>query len=242
MWELLGHGYASLMTLGIRRLVDHDPRTNSVWNVIAQIEKRPELLRRENFVCYDGLPFDPQAALGRHLQANPIEPSRVSWLPTSGPEAWGTSQLLQNAFDALAGFPAKRKRLDTVRPEIMEKLKARLAQEAIEAVCDLADRSVAHAERISPQETSVPLVTFNTIDTALKSIVQVASFISTHFFSDTAFGSVIPVPQFNVLEHLDAPWVDTAHLPALDEHWHELSAQLAGWTGAADEDFLPSRP
>jgi len=92
---------------------------------------------------------------------------------------------------------------------------------------------------MSPEDTPVPLVTFNTIDMAMKSIVQVASFISTHFFSDTAFGSVIPVPQFNVLEHLDAPWVDTVQLPALHQHWHELSTQLAGWTDVVNEDFLP---
>jgi hypothetical protein len=51
MWELIGHGYASLMTLGIRKLVDRDPRTDSVWNVIAQIEKRPELLHDESTSC-----------------------------------------------------------------------------------------------------------------------------------------------------------------------------------------------
>jgi hypothetical protein len=242
MWELIGHGYASLMTLGIRKLVDRDPRTDSVWNVIAQIEKRPELLRRENFVCYDGLPFDPQVAYARHLRSNPIEPNSVTWLPTSGPEAWGTAQLLQNAFDALAGFPAKRRRLDTVRPEILEKLKTRLVHEAIEAVCDLADRSIAHAERISPDDTPVPLVTFDTIDTALKSIVQVASFIATHFFSEAAFGSVVPVPQFNVLEHLDAPWVDAVHLPKLHAHWREVSDRLADWTDNAVDDVLPPRP
>lgn len=74
MWELIGHGYASLMTLGIRKLVDRDPRTDSVRNVIAQIEKRPELLRREHFVCYDGLPFDPQSAYARHLRSNLSSP------------------------------------------------------------------------------------------------------------------------------------------------------------------------
>jgi hypothetical protein len=69
--------------------------------------------------------------------------------------------------------------------------------------------------------------------------VQVASFISTHFFSDAAFGSIIPVPQFDVLEHLDAPWVDTARLATLHEYWHELSTQLASWADTADEYFLP---
>jgi hypothetical protein len=69
--------------------------------VIAQIEKRPELLRRENFVCYDGLPFNPQS--------NPMEPDHIAWLPNSGLDAWGIAQLLQSVFDALAGFPAKRR-------------------------------------------------------------------------------------------------------------------------------------
>ena len=67
------------------------------------------------------------------------------------------------------------------------------------------------------------------------------SFI-TDFFSDAAFGSVVPVPQFDVLEHLDAPWVDAAHLPALHEHWHAVSDRLADWTDNLDEHFLPRRP
>jgi hypothetical protein len=241
-WELIGHGYASLMTLGIRKLVDRDPRTDSVWNVIEQIEKRPELLRREHFVCYDGLPFDAQAAYEKCVRSSVVTPNQVRWLSTTGPEAWGTSQLLHEAFDALAGFPKKRKRLDTVRPEVLEKLKARLAHDAIEAVCEFADRSIAHAERVALDDKPVAIVTFDTIDTALKNIVQVASFISTHFFSDAAFGSVVPVPQFNVLEHLDVPWVDTTRLPALHAYWHEVSDRLAFWTDTVDEDFLPPRP
>jgi len=206
------------------------------------IERRPELLRREHFVCYDGLPFDAQAAYERHLRSTTIEPNRVTWLPTSGPEAWGTSQMLHGAFDALAGFPAKRKRLDTVQPEVLEKLKAHLAHEAIAAVCEPADRSMAHAEQITSNDKPVANVTLETVDTALKNIVQVASFISTDFFSDAAFGSVVPVPQFDVLEHLDAPWVDAAHLPALHEHWHAVSDRLADWTDNLDEHFLPRRP
>lgn len=56
MWELITAGYVSLMTLGIRRLVDKDPRTDSLWNVIAQVEKRPELLtERSSFATTDCL-------------------------------------------------------------------------------------------------------------------------------------------------------------------------------------------
>lgn len=109
-----------------------------------------------------------------------------------------------------------------------EKLKARLAHKAIAAVCELADRAIAHAERLTPNDKPVANVTFDTIDTALKNIIQAASFLSSHFFSDASFGSVVPIPQFNVLEHLDAPWVETAHLPMmLHAHWHEVSDRLA---------------
>jgi hypothetical protein len=67
IWELLATGYANLMTLGIRRLVDKDSRTDSVWNVIVEVEKRPELLTREKFVCYDGLPYDYEAVYRKYV-------------------------------------------------------------------------------------------------------------------------------------------------------------------------------
>jgi hypothetical protein len=120
LWELLTAGYANLMTLGIRRLVDKNPSTDSVWNVISQIEKRPELQRRENFVCYDGLPYDHAAAYRRYAATLDLSGrGHTSWVTTTGPDAWGTSELLHQSFDALAGYPPKRKRLDKVQPEIL---------------------------------------------------------------------------------------------------------------------------
>ena len=243
MWELITAGYANLMTLGIRRLVDKDPRTDSVWNVIAQIDKRPELLRRENFVCYDGLPYDHAAALQKHLSSLDLSKgSHVAWVATKGPEAWGTSELLHKSFDALAGYPAKRKRLDTVRPSILVNLKARLSHETVKAVCTMADRQVAHAERIAEEADPVPPVTYNTVDAALQNVVRVANFLSTHFFNDAAFGSIVPVPQFNVLEALDQPWVSEEHLPALHQHWRDVSKAMAEWAYNTDAGFLPPKP
>jgi hypothetical protein len=241
MWELLTEGYANIMTLGIRRLVDKDPRTDSVWNVITQIERRPELLRRENFVCFDGLPYDHARVLRARVRSADFANGKVSYVPTTGPEAWGISQLMHEAFDALAGYPERRRRLDTVHPEILEKLKAMLNHETVVTVRTMADRVVAHAERIGEEEM-LPIVTYDTIDTALKHVVGAASFLSSHFFYDTAFGSVVPVPQFNVLEALDQPWVTTGNLPALHEHWHQISNAMGDWANAGDSDILPPRP
>jgi hypothetical protein len=90
LWELLTAGYAHLMTFGIRRLVDRNPSTDSVWNVIAQIEKRPELLRRENFICYDGLSYDHAAAYRRYAKTLDLSSGgHAGWVTTTGPEALG---------------------------------------------------------------------------------------------------------------------------------------------------------
>jgi hypothetical protein len=242
MWELITEGYANLMALGIRRLVDKDPRTDSVWNVIAQVEKHPELLRRENFVCYDGLPYDYEAVFQRHINSGKFDSGGPRWLPTKGPEAWATSKLLHQAFDAMAGFPAKRRRLEKAEPSILAALKADLEHETIKAVCIMADKTIAHAERLAETSDAIPTVTYNTIDQAMERIIRVASFLSAHFFYDAAFGSVVPVPQFNVLEALDQPWVNTESLPALHEHWDTLSNTMETWANDASDVFLPQRP
>jgi hypothetical protein len=241
-WELITAGYANLMALGIRRLVDRDPRTDSIWNVVAEVEKRPELFRRENFVCYDGLPYDYQAAMERQVRSGAFGQGKAVWVSTKGPDAWGTSQLLHDAFDALAGYPEKREPLDTVQPRILATLKAHLQHETIQAVCTMANKTIAHAERLAEGSSVVPLVTYNMVDQALQNIVQVASFLSTHFFYDAAFGSVVPVPQFDVLEYLDQPWVKTENLPTLHAHWHQVSKALSKWADSTDEAFLPPKP
>jgi len=242
LWELVSAGYANLMTLGVRRLVDRHPQTDSVWNVLVHIEKHPELLRRENLVCYDGLPYDPQAAFEKSIPEGGIVSGQPRWIPTQGPEAWGTSQLLHQSFDALAGFPQRRRRLDKVQPAMIAALKARLEHESIRAVCALADRVVAHAERIAAESGALPAVTYNVIDEAMKNIVQIASFLSAQFFHDAALGSVVPVPQFDILEALDQPWVQTEHLSELHEYWHSQSQTMEGWADSATDEFLPPRP
>ena len=241
MWDLITAGYANLMTLGIRRLVDRDPRTDSVWNVIAYVEKHPGMLRRENFVCYDGLPYDYQAVHEHHIRSGKLPLNKPTWLPTKGPDAWGTSEILHKSFDALAGYPANRGRLDTVQPSVLAALKAGLEHETIKAVCTMANRTIAHAERIDKDSNPVPPVTYNVIDQALQNIIRVASFLSARFFNDAAIGSVVPVPQFDILKALDDPWVIADNLPALHQYWHDLSNTMDKWTDGED-DFLPRKP
>lgn len=239
-WELTTAGYASLMTLGIRKLVDKDPRTDSVWNVIALVERRPELLTREKFICYDGLPYDYEAVQRKYIDSLDVSGGvHVGWIPTKGPDAWGMSEMMHKAFDRLSGNPKKRKRTDTIQMSILIALRERLSHPAIEKVCAMADRRVAHAERISEDSGAVPIATYNDIDMALQQIVYVANFLSSSFFYDAAFGSVVPTPQFDVLEAMDQAWVTKDNLPTLHQYWHDLCASMDEWANDAHDEFLP---
>lgn len=230
MWELIAAGYANLMTLGIRKLVDKHPETDSVWNVIAHVERRPELLTREKFVCYDGLPYDYEAARRNYYGSKGMSSiGQVTWVPTKGPDAWGMSEMLHKAFDALCGRPDKRKRLDTIDKRLLGELKAHLAHPAIEKVCTMADRRIAHAERLSQDLDAAPIATYADIDIALRQVVVVANFLSSHFFYDAAFGTVVPTPQFDVLEGLAEPWVTNENVPRLRKHWDKVAETMNQW-------------
>jgi hypothetical protein len=237
---LFGSGYAGL---GIRKLVDKDPIIDSVWNVIAFVERRPELLTREKFICYDGLPYNYEAVERKYIASLDMSSGgHVGWFPTKGSEAWGIAEIMHKAFDRLAGNPQKRKRSDTIDPSILTVLRNRLSHPAIEKVCTMADRRVAHAERISEDSGAVPTATYNDIDTALQQIVYVANFLSSSFFYDAAFGSVVPTPQFDVLEALDKPWATTDNLATLHRYWHDLCTSMDSWANAAHDEFLPPQP
>jgi hypothetical protein len=148
---------------------------------------------------------------------------------------------MHGAFDRLSGNPKKRKRGDTIQPSILVALKERLSHPAIEKVCTMADRRVAHAERISEQSDAVPIATYNDIDSALQQIVCVANFLSSLFF-DTTFTSVVATPQFDVLEGLDQPWVTRKNVVTLHKYWDELCASMDAWTNIAADEFLPPPP
>lgn len=224
LWELCSAGYASLMSLGIRRLVDRDPRTDSLWNVIAEIERRPELMTREHYVCYDGIPYDYEAA--RQKQAEPLN--------------WETSEKMHQAFDRLADSQGQRKRTDTVQGAVLTALKERLSHPTIEQVCTMANHRVAHAERLSANTGPFPIATYNDIDEAFRQIVKVANYLSSVLFFDVSLGSVVPVPQFDLLESLDAAWVTTENLPRLHAYWHQLSSSMSDWADISQDEFLPT--
>lgn len=220
LWELAAAGYTNLMSIGMQKLVDRDHRADSLWNLVTQVESRHELLSREEFVCYDGLPFDYETASESEVRA--------------------MSEELHKAFDKLSGVSAaERRREDRIQPSVLAAVKEGLSHPAIERVCMLEIRRIAHADRLSESSGPIPTAIYDDIDQALRQIVKMANLFSMALFHDAPFGPVVPAPEFDVLEALDQPWITTVNIPALHEYWRKLSDSMDVWANVEIERLLP---
>ena len=139
--------------------------------------------------------------------------------------------MMHPAFDKLSDNPSKSKgkREDKIQASILNKLIQQLNHPAVTKVCNMVNKQLAHAERLTDDVRLSSEITYNDINEAFKQVVQVANFLLESFFYDVALGSIVPTPQFNVLEALDAPWVSSKNLYLLQEYWQQQSAEIDSW-------------
>lgn len=245
MWGLLTNGYVSRMVLGIRRLVDPDETTTGLGSILAKIRKKHVLLTRENYVCHDGLPFDPAPARDKFYDSKRLEMGRHTafWLESEGPGSFATSERAHEDFDMLCdASPSTGTRDERLSLEVLDRLEAALKSDEIKRVRRLANKRFAHSEHLKPASEARLTITFNDLEEALRQIAVVANFVSANIFFDAMFGSLVPVSREDQLGGLDLPWVATENLPALAEHWSALEERLNQWAYDAGREFYPARP
>ena len=123
MVEALLDGHIATQVLAIRRLMDksNDDRI-SLRRLVKKVKSNFTLFTRENYVCFDGLPYDYEAVSTVWIMEQARRSNKTGiWRPASGPEADGTSQLAHEQFDKLADIdPAKRKRADRLPLSLLE--------------------------------------------------------------------------------------------------------------------------
>ena len=233
MWDLITEGYANIAMVGVRKLIDHDHRNNSLLRVIRYLKENASLLTREHFVCFDGLPYDfekVQKTYYANLSQGDLSTPR--WLANEGPESWSTSMIMHEQFDKfVSAYSRERNRLDVVDHDIFDELEQQLKHPAILRVRDKVNREIVHTPNIYHERKpkQIPKVTFNDIDEALKNLSQVGSKIGV-ILCDGSFSSIVATPQFNVLEGLDVPWASTENMWKLGEYWSSLSNEIEKWS------------
>jgi len=238
-WKLLSEGYASLMSLGIRKLLDKDKRRISLAWIIDKLKKNSHLLTREFFVCHDGLPYDYQSSRERYYAAmSEHERTETCFHPTTGPCGWEMAEKMHEEFDKLCGHPSRRSRKDKVSESILVSVEKLLSHESISRVEAMASKVIAHTVIIKPGEEKVVVPTYEDVSTALATLVGLANFVSTVIFFDMHFGHVVPIYSGDPVEALDQPWISSSNLARLSGFWDELRKFMNEWPSSERFDEL----
>ncbi|HOO50826.1 MAG TPA: hypothetical protein PLK94_06000 [Alphaproteobacteria bacterium] len=235
--RLFDAGFATTQAVAIRRLIEK-PKKDPKWAVISlrqvlkEIEKNLDLMTRENYVCYDGLPYDYGAVQDKWLSSLPKTKSGVhsGSLPTSGPYAFVMSERVHKSFDILAQVnPQMRSRNDVMRRDVLDHLESELKK--CENVKKYVDKFIAHAaapETIASLSEEEKGLTLDRLESCHKTIYQVASFISVHLLWESNIGGV-PVPQYDHLKYLDKKWATSNNLIKAHEKWKEYEKAVCRW-------------
>jgi hypothetical protein len=232
--HLFDAGFVTTQAVAIRRLIEK-PKNDPQWAVISllrvlnDIEQNLDLMTRENYVCYDGLPYDYNLVHQRWLSSLP-NGSHSGSLPTNGPNAFDMSESVHKNFDILAQVdPKSRSRNDRIKIDVLEHLKSEIKK--CGNIKKYVDKFIAHA---AAPETRASLlddekgITLERLKTCHKIIYQVASFISLQLLWESNIGG-LPVPQYDHLKNLDKRWTTPKKLEKANKKWDEYEKEVYKW-------------
>ena len=235
--RLFDAGFVTTQATTIRRLIEK-PKANPKWAVISlrrvlkDIKENLDLMTRENYVCYDGLPYDYDSVQRKWLSSLPVTKSGVhaGTLAAQGPDAWPMAERVHNNFDILAQVnPKERTRDDRIKAEILEHLETQIKK--CEHIKTYVDKFIAHA---AAPETRIDLedeekaITLERLESCHKIIYQVASFISGSLLWESSLGG-LPVPQYDHLGNLEKRWVSPKNIEKARKKWDALAKEVSKW-------------
>jgi hypothetical protein len=174
--HMLDQGYVATQILAIRRLLDSGRGTVSVQRLLTEIKSSRKLITRQNYVAYDGTPYDPDG-----WRSFPQTVETAIWQGESpGFFIFQRSQHRHETFDKLSGKSANdRSRSDLIQPGIFSRLQGWLASIEAKQLVRLSHEFFAHAAEKSYQgELEYKGVLLSDIESAQKAIVRVERAIS----------------------------------------------------------------
>ena len=116
----------------------------------------------------------------------------------------------------------------------------KLNDRAIEKAIKLCNKRIAHAADAASRGWAPHQATgisFNEIDSAHQAIITVAQFVSAYLLYDRSI-EVIPTPQFDQFEHLDAGWLDKDGIKELSQLWDDIVKVRKGWLAGAANTII----
>ena len=237
--EALMGGHVATQVLAIRRLVDNrGDDVISLRKLIKDLRSNFALLTRENYVCFDGLPYDYEAVQRRDME------KRIGggffWGATEGPEAYGTSRLGHEQFDRLAGVdPANRSRADRLRVSLLDTIEQWVDDSDASDLAKWSHAYLAHAGGPARRDIKADFVTTNKIRDSIKALVRAAEAISAWLlWAGGRSNSLMPTAQFDQLEKLDSPIMRAGGKGVANQLWRRLSDESDRYLDGVGEELI----
>jgi len=232
--EFLDRGYVATQVLDICRITDQREDVVSLRRLVNDLAKHRHLISRENFVAYDGLPYDYATVQQAYLMSlTPDQIGKVGWVSTEGPDAWGTSERMHIAFDKLSGVTAgERTRKDLIHENVFATLNQWLDAPVLKKLRIYRNKYLGHAaDATSRKDAPLSKLGFslNEFAEAQRVIIRVATAIGSNILYETALGSVVPIPQMDVYKHLELPVLPAAKKSEMGNWWQKHSREREEW-------------
>jgi hypothetical protein len=237
--QALIDGHVATQVLAIRRLMDNGSSDIiSLRRLVKDLRRNFHLFTRENYICFDGLPYDYEAVMHKEILAH--AGTGPYWGQTSGPGAHGTSRMAHEQFDRLAGVdPAKRSREDRLPLFLLATIERWLDESGADDLAQWSHAYLAHAGGPKSRKRIADLlVTANKITDAMKALARVTEAISACLlFAGGRLNSLMPVAQFNPFEKLDKPIMKADGEGDAYELWHRLSDERNRYLDRVEDEL-----
>jgi hypothetical protein len=233
--EALGEGYVTGLVLGVSRLTDPKEKSAkrnvvSLRRVFEDIREHSDLMTREIFVCYDGCVYDPHK-IPPPSSSGPTPAGPVGFA-VGGPRDFITPTRLHQHFDALSSVdPARRSRGDKISNAAFDKIEAIFSAPVIKKFRKLRNKVIAHAaDATSRAELENEFgFTLSEAEESLRLLCHAQHEVQINLLWNTS-SSVMPVPQFDIMEHMDKPFLRPEQMEALAPFWQELARLREAWS------------
>lgn len=231
--EVFDKGYFATQLLALRKLTDppsNNPKRQvvSLRRLLDDLRAHRHLFTRENYVCLDGLRFDPEEARRSYWATAPEIGAHYG--KSGGPLDDGMSERMHRSFDALTDATTQsRDRFECLREDVFDDLDGRLKAAPLDEARAIANKRVAHA----PDAASIPIqglpaLTFKELWQCQQALCEVASF-TTVFIVQGSMHAVVPEPPLDMFNHWDKPFMPSVAKEELMELWEETSKERNVW-------------
>jgi hypothetical protein len=244
--EALIDGHVAAQVLAIRRLTERTPKERlSLRRLVGDLKKHIDLFTRENWVCYNGLPYDYQAARAARFLENAGKHGQGGvWVPRGGHQDDAASERLHNMFDKLAGIePTTRRPEDRLPLRLLTTVETWLDDSGADDLAKWASTYLAHAGGPNERAWLADMeVTSKKIADAITALARATEAISLLVYGGGRARAVMPVARYDQFAKLDKPIIRGAgEKNAGNGRWRLYSAAWDRCLDGVEDDLVGPR-